>query len=111
MRLCLQDCVFHPEQSLVAAGLVNGQLRVYDCSGAEPSQSLSLKAHKDSCRTLAFAKEGSALVSGSVDLSILVYDLAAEKALARLSDAHEAAVNRRAIFPIQSSAGSTSLAP
>ena len=77
---------------------MNGQLRVYDCSGAEPSQSLSLKAHKDSCRTLAFAKEGSALVSGSVDLSILVYDLATEKALARLSDAHEAAVNRQAIL-------------
>eukprot|EP00850_Spirogloea_muscicola_P019834 SM000200S05824 [mRNA] locus=s200:186435:196386:+ [translate_table: standard] len=52
------------------------------------------KAHAESCRAVAFLHGGAALVSASVDRSILTTDVASGKPVARLLDAHGAPVNR-----------------
>eukprot|EP00850_Spirogloea_muscicola_P020389 SM000214S06783 [mRNA] locus=s214:190588:201621:+ [translate_table: standard] len=52
------------------------------------------KAHAESCRAVAFLHGGAALVSASVDRSILTTDVASGKPVARLPDAHGAPVNR-----------------
>ena len=90
----LQDCAIHPSRRLVAAGLVDGGIRVLDCSGAELRETTSFDKHKDSCRSLEFVQEGNILLSGSADKSFLTFDVEAGKVQRRTKNAHKSAIER-----------------
>jgi WD repeat-containing protein 55 len=54
----------------------------------------TLKCHDDACRSIAFANDGALLLSGGSDRSILASDVATGAAVARLENAHKAAINK-----------------
>ncbi|KAL5138374.1 WD repeat-containing protein 55 [Glycine soja] len=78
------DIDFHPSDNLVAAGLITGDLHLM----------LEVHAHTESCRAARFINGGRAILTGSPDCSILATDVETGSTIARLDDAHEAAVNR-----------------
>ena len=44
---------FHPSQPLVVAGLITGQLKLYDLSdAAAPSRAWSVRPHQGACRAV-----------------------------------------------------------
>uniref|UniRef100_A0A803LL07 WD repeat-containing protein 55 n=1 Tax=Chenopodium quinoa TaxID=63459 RepID=A0A803LL07_CHEQI len=83
------DVDFHPSDSLVATGLINGYLLLYRYAAeAEPQRLLNVRAHKKSCRTTRFINEGRAIVTGSADCSILATDVETGAKIAHLKNAH-----------------------
>ena len=90
------DVGFHPNSQVFVAGLITGDVEVWE-SGAARDAARKLKTvrcHDAACRTLAFVNDGALLLTGSSDRSILATDVATSKPLARLTNAHKAAVNR-----------------
>lgn len=92
MHGLMQDCAFHPNKRIVAAGLVDGGIRVIDCSGAELRDEGSVVKHRESCRSVEF--DGNMLLSGSADKSVMVFDIEARKVVARMKQAHDCAIER-----------------
>ncbi|KAA8532098.1 hypothetical protein F0562_006760 [Nyssa sinensis] len=89
------DIDFHPSSSLIAAGLINGDLLLYRyAADTLPERLLEVHAHSESCRAVRFINEGRAIVTGSPDCSILATDIETGSAIARLENSHGAAVNR-----------------
>ncbi|KAL5707264.1 WD domain repeat-containing protein 55 [Ranunculus cassubicifolius] len=89
------DLDFHPTDSLVTAGLITGDLHLYRyAANSQPQRLFDIKAHEESCRAVRFVNGGSAILTGSPDFSILATDVETGATIARLDDAHEAAVNR-----------------
>ncbi|KAK4774086.1 hypothetical protein SAY87_029105 [Trapa incisa] len=89
------DLAFHPSEQLVVAGLITGDLHLYRYSeDASAKRLLEVKAHVESCRAVRFTSDGKAILSGSPDCSILSTDVETGSVIARLEDAHEAAINR-----------------
>ncbi|KAK9922102.1 hypothetical protein M0R45_030583 [Rubus argutus] len=80
------DLDFHPSEQLVTTGLIDGDLHLYRYS--------SVHAHSESCRAARFINGGSAILTGSPDHTILATDVETGSAIARLENAHEAAINR-----------------
>ncbi|XP_066363143.1 WD repeat-containing protein 55-like isoform X2 [Miscanthus floridulus] len=78
------DLDFHPSSPLVVTSLITGELCML----------VSVKAHKESCRAVRFVDSGKVILSGSADCSVLASDVESGKAIARLQDAHENAINR-----------------
>jgi WD40 repeat protein len=54
----------------------------------------TVRCHDTACRTLCFVNDGSLLLTGSSDRSILATDVSTGKLLSRLTNAHKAPVNR-----------------
>eukprot|EP00494_Astrolonche_serrata_P012957 UN13069 len=52
------------------------------------------KPHKDSCRAVRFVDSGTAILTGSADMSIVASDVETGKVIARLDNAHDDAINR-----------------
>ncbi|XP_028769094.1 WD repeat-containing protein 55 [Neltuma alba] len=89
------DIDFHSSDQLVAAGLINGDLHLYRYNpDSTPVRLLEVHAHTESCRAVRFINDGRALLTGSPDCSILATDVETGSAIARLDNAHGAAVNR-----------------
>ncbi|WJX90175.1 WD domain repeat-containing protein 55 [Trifolium repens] len=92
------DIDFHPSENLVATGLIDGDLHLYryssDNTNSDPVRVLEVHAHTESCRAARFINGGRALLTGSPDFSILATDVETGSTIARLDNAHEAAVNR-----------------
>ncbi|KAH9616045.1 hypothetical protein KSS87_010257 [Heliosperma pusillum] len=89
------DIDFHPSDSLVATGLINGYLLLYRyAADAEPQRLLKIRAHKKSCRAARFISNGRAIVTGSPDCSILATDVETGAKVAHLENAHSAPINR-----------------
>ncbi|XP_028185772.1 WD repeat-containing protein 55-like isoform X2 [Glycine soja] len=89
------DIDFHPSDNLVAAGLITGDLHLYRYTpDSTPVRMLEVHAHTESCRAARFINGGRAILTGSPDCSILATDVETGSTIARLDDAHEAAVNR-----------------
>ncbi|XP_057958822.1 WD repeat-containing protein 55 isoform X2 [Malania oleifera] len=65
---------------------------------SSPQRLLEIHAHSESCRAVRFINEGRAIVTGSPDCSILATDVETGSAIARLENAHGAAVNRLITF-------------
>ncbi|PKI67331.1 hypothetical protein CRG98_012280 [Punica granatum] len=78
------DIDFHPSEQLVTAGLITGDLVLL----------LEVNAHSESCRAVRFISDGKAILSGSPDCSILATDVETGSVVARVENAHEAAINR-----------------
>lgn len=89
------DLDFHPSDSLVATALINGDLHLYRYSSdSQPQRLLDIHAHEESCRAVRFVDSGRAMLTASPDCSILSTDVETGTAIARLEDAHGAAINR-----------------
>ncbi|KAJ8437867.1 hypothetical protein Cgig2_031383 [Carnegiea gigantea] len=89
------DVDFHPSDSLVTAGLINGYLLLYRYAGvSEPQRLLKVRAHKKSCRAARFINDGRAILTGSPDCSILATDVETGAKIAHLEHAHTAPINR-----------------
>ncbi|KAK7393264.1 hypothetical protein VNO78_21814 [Psophocarpus tetragonolobus] len=89
------DIDFHPSDNLVAAGLITGELHLYRYNPESvPVRMLEVNAHTESCRAARFINGGRAILTGSPDCSILATDVETGSTIARLDNAHEAAVNR-----------------
>ncbi|XP_059642078.1 WD repeat-containing protein 55 isoform X1 [Cornus florida] len=89
------DVDFHPSNSLVAAGLITGDLLLFRyAADSQPQRLLEVHAHSESCRAVRFINEGRAIATGSPDCSILATDVETGSAIARLENSHGAAVNR-----------------
>ncbi|KAF8019171.1 hypothetical protein BT93_H3916 [Corymbia citriodora subsp. variegata] len=89
------DIDFHPSEQLVASGLISGDLLLYRYGdGSSPEKLLEVKAHSESCRAVRFINDGKAILTGSPDCSILATDVETGSVIARVENAHEAAVNR-----------------
>ncbi|KAJ4964985.1 hypothetical protein NE237_016834 [Protea cynaroides] len=89
------DFDFHPTSPLVSAGLINGELLLYRyATDLQPQRLLEIRAHSESCRAVRFVDGGRAILTGSPDCSILATDVETGSTIARLEDAHGAAVNR-----------------
>ncbi|PRQ38152.1 putative transcription factor WD40-like family [Rosa chinensis] len=89
------DLDFHPSQQLVTTGLTDGHLHLYRYSsgGSLPERVLEVHAHSESCRAALFVNGGSAILTGSLDHTILQY-VETGSAIACLENAHDDAINR-----------------
>ncbi|PIA25672.1 hypothetical protein AQUCO_10900013v1 [Aquilegia coerulea] len=90
------DIDFHPSSPLITTGLINGDFQLYRYEvGTQPQRLLDIHAHlQESVRAIRFINGGSAILTGSPDRSILATDVETGATIARLEDAHEAAVNK-----------------
>ena len=90
------DVGFHPNSQIFVAGLITGEVEIWERDAArDAARTLkTVRCHDAACRTLAFVNDGALLLTGSSDRSILATDVATSKPLARLTNAHKAAVNR-----------------
>ena len=90
------DVGFHPNSQVFVAGLITGDVEVWERDAARDAarKLKTVRCHDAACRTLAFVNDGALLLTGSSDRSILATDVATSKPLARLTNAHKAAVNR-----------------
>ncbi len=98
----------HPTHSLLAAGLITGQLKVYTWvpdSGHDDSQpvgpakrlcakqSWSARPHKEACRAALFSADGSSIFSTGGDCTLQQRDLESNKPIWRRRAVHPAPVN------------------
>ncbi|KMZ62002.1 WD-40 repeat protein [Zostera marina] len=89
------DLDFHPSSPLLATALISGDLHLYRYVADGQSQRiLNIAAHTESCRAVRFVNSGEVLLTASPDLSLLATDVETGTAIARLNDAHGAAINR-----------------
>ena len=79
---------------MFALSLITGRVQLYrsdaDSAAAVPACSISLRAHTESCRSIAFAADGRLLLTASADCSVLAVDAESGKAVSRLKGAHAA---------------------
>lgn len=73
---------YEPQSNLVAAGYVDGSVRLWDASSG--TVLATFNGHKSAISSLLFDSSGTRLVSGSKDSNIIVWDLIAEVGLYRL---------------------------
>ncbi|GLJ40721.1 hypothetical protein SUGI_0841650 [Cryptomeria japonica] len=90
------DLDFHPSESIVAAGLITGRLQLfrYDDSLSHSQTLWSTTAHNESCRAVRFVDGGRSVLTASPDCSILSTNVETGQPIARLDNAHGAAINR-----------------
>ncbi|KAH7423648.1 hypothetical protein KP509_12G066400 [Ceratopteris richardii] len=90
------DLAFHPSSPLVASGLITGRVQLFkfdeELSHAEGLWNVD--AHTESCRSLRFGEDGRYILTASPDCSILATNVETGQSIARLSNAHNAAINR-----------------
>lgn len=87
------DSVFHPTSSVIAAGLITGNIEVFEYSETAVRPLHAFTAHTDSCRGVCFSSDGMMLLSASADKSILSTDANSGQAIARLENAHSDGIN------------------
>ena len=114
---------WHPTRSLLAVGLITGQLQLYSCAayaphsgegaagesargeGGVPSKECSAKPHKGACRAARFGPAGDLLFSGGADRLLQMRDVSTNKPIWRQPRAHGAAIN--ALATLESSGVAT----
>lgn len=90
------DLDFHPSVPIVAVALITGRLQLFryvDIS-SEPERLWTVTAHTESCRAARFINAGSSVLTASPDCSILATNVETGHPVARLDNAHGAAINR-----------------
>ncbi|XP_075458081.1 LOW QUALITY PROTEIN: WD repeat-containing protein 55 [Ascaphus truei] len=86
---------FHPNQDIIAAGDVDGDVFVYSYSCLEGGNKelWSSGHHLKSCRDAAFSSDGQQLFTVSKDKSIHILNVEEGKLVKRISKAHDSALN------------------
>ena len=92
----------HPTRQLLAAGLVTGQLKIYEWKPASEAageagaawQRSSARPHKtDACRVVRFSADGASIFTSGGDMTLQQRDLETNKPIWRRRDVHSAPVN------------------
>lgn len=86
------DLSFHPQQDIIATGVVNGHLQLQKYGETGHTKLVDLKLHDDAVRCARFTADGTALFSGSTDKSIKRVDATGTVTWAQAT-AHAAPVN------------------
>jgi len=94
----LQDCSFHPTESLLAAGIITGQVRISEYSESGATRKSQKRLHSESCRAVQFSALGDALLSGSADKSVVLLDTGTCKVQRTQQNAHPAGISRLAVL-------------
>ncbi|KAF8556577.1 WD40 repeat-like protein [Imleria badia] len=89
------DLAFHPTDSVVYTGLLNGSVKAfrYDEQG-QHHQTFSLRPSKRSCRCLATDQDGTHLFAAGKARSIFTIDTSTGTVADTRNDAHDSPVNR-----------------
>ena len=93
----------HPTRPLLTAGLVTGQLKLFewdananandDSASSAASQVWSARPHKEACRVARFSADGASIFSSGGDLTLQQRDVTTNKPIWRRRDVHAASVN------------------
>ncbi|KAJ8865910.1 hypothetical protein PR048_033433 [Dryococelus australis] len=86
------DISFHPEQDVIAAATVMGDVLLYKYAIDSTELMATWELHTKACRDIEFNRDGSLLFSCSKDKSIMVTDVASGKLVGAYDNAHETAV-------------------
>lgn len=92
----LTGVTVHPESALIAAGSVDGKIRLYD--PIERTEKAVLEGHTAEVRCVCYSPDGKRLASASIDGTVRIWDSASNKQLHRL-DAKEQALVSLAFGP------------
>ena len=68
----VRSLAFAPDSQQIAAGLLNGEVMLWDPEGGR--ETLTLLGHEDMVTGLAFSPDGQTLVSGSYDQTVRLWD-------------------------------------
>ncbi|HWS87867.1 MAG TPA: hypothetical protein VN282_12930 [Pyrinomonadaceae bacterium] len=97
----INSLAFSPARSgrrLLAAGTVDGNVKVWDVGAGQPKELATLKGHKEAVASLAFSSDGRVLSSGSFDSTVKLWSTDSFKELLTLKG-HTGAVNSVAFSP------------
>ncbi len=83
----------HPTRPVLAAGLITGQVKLYDYSASSVRQASSARPHEGSCRSVRFSEDGAHVFSVGADGSLQQRDVATNKRSWRKQGAHATAIN------------------
>ncbi|DBA90662.1 hypothetical protein WJX77_010677 [Trebouxia sp. C0004] len=92
------DCSFHPTESLLAAGIITGQVRISEYSENGATRKSQKRLHSESCRAVQFSGLGDALLTGSADKSIVLLDTGTCKVQRIQQNAHPTGISRLAVL-------------
>ncbi len=84
---------FHPSRPVLAAALITGQLKLYDCAGQRPARLASSRPHKGACRAVRFAADGATVFSGGSDATLQQRDVETNARVWGKRAAHPAPIN------------------
>ncbi|XP_051534058.1 WD repeat-containing protein 55 [Myxocyprinus asiaticus] len=86
---------FHPNQDILAAGDIDGDIYLYSysCTEGENKELWSSGHHLKSCRKVVFSGDGQKLFSVSKDKAIHIMDVEAGKLVTRIPKAHKMPIN------------------
>ena len=84
---------FHPTRPLLAAALITGQLKLYDCAQPRPRRHASARPHKGACRAARFSADGASIFSGGSDTTLQQRDVETNARVWGKRAAHPAPIN------------------
>jgi len=85
----IADLSFHPEQNILAVGVVTGDIILYRCSNEENKLLNTIEVHSKACRTVEFSLDGAFFASSSRDKSIMLTDTETGKLKRFWDEAHD----------------------
>ena len=83
------DLSFHPEQDILAVGVVTGDILIYKFSNEENTLLHTHEVHTKAIRDIEFSIDGKDLISGSRDKSIMITDFETGKLKRFWDKAHD----------------------
>ncbi|XP_076330623.1 WD repeat-containing protein 55 [Tachypleus tridentatus] len=87
------DISFHPARDAIAAGTIDGEVKIYSYSvHATNHELMTLDHHKKSCRALCFSEDGTLLFSASKDKSLQVVDMNTGSVTSKMMNAHKSPI-------------------
>lgn len=93
---CIYCVAFNANGSLFAAGMTNGEIRLWRTSLLEPL--LTFEGHTDGIRSIAFSPNGKFLASGGHDQTVRIWNVTTGNCLTVLSG-HRASIRSIAFHP------------
>eukprot|EP00049_Salpingoeca_infusionum_P002255 m.55215 g.55215 ORF g.55215 m.55215 type:complete len:376 (+) comp11471_c1_seq1:251-1378(+) len=87
------DVALHPTESVIASGLITGELFIHTYTAEEVAVRGVVHEHEGAVRALAFSDDGSYLFSASSDCSLMCTNPATGEVVYRHTNAHKHGIN------------------
>ncbi|EGD82809.1 hypothetical protein PTSG_03458 [Salpingoeca rosetta] len=87
------DIDFHPTTSLLATGLITGEVSLYEYSADGHEEHPMESQHESSCRAVLFSHDGRSLFTASSDASLQVIDVVSGTVVHRREQSHKHPIN------------------
>lgn len=84
----LTDISFHPDQNLIAAALIDGEIDIFEYSNQANLLRKKLKIHKRNVRSIEFSKDGRTLLSSCTNSSLKMTDVETSKVVFKALKSH-----------------------